>query len=681
MDSVQTLRCPVLHKHGPDQQQQRSDITIQIDQSAMVNTPSKTLKIMLTSDEDPFFHYVLTLREDSFSQLRSAQGLLVDFAQFPRKFTELVEQCVGEAAGSESPRFSLHVDTAGCGDRQALLEVVEVNPFRHLSHIALRLAAASDSDLKLYLAKTIKTIKVVAGVEELQSERERRSSAEQSHTSQLRHTQELLAQRSSQLEQLRAELQQLSTTSSSQLQQQLAAERDKARQAQWEEQQKQQAERQRLVEQHRQQTQQLEQRAETLDRQCRQLTETKYKQEVRCREVESQLKALETEHRQLKQEVAALRRQNASLDEEYHGKANQQLRTRVAVLETEVRDQHQLLQRQEQLQQAAQQSKRVDLTIPFYRPFSVSVDQERLESQVTELQSTLTRREKTVKTVSQDLLKANDIIRKLQAETKAHHAKLKLRNQIAVEQERVVVVYLVGTVTQLCVSLFQLKLRSQITLKLRSQIAVEQERLLTEAAEQRQQLEQQLRETSERQTAAAARSDQLQAEVAELQAKLETAHKLAKTNENVINWLNKQLNDLQSQPRGRPPVAGYFHGQAGSLTSASDLRTTLGSAPSASTPVSSLSTPRLREPPADSAAAAARTGEQASSRSDTLGSKGIGTAPAPRGMPPRPPLQDATNTDQPLAARYLQAAKGERPRQPAEPVRIAGLVRRPLPAQ
>ncbi|XP_043204738.1 spindle assembly abnormal protein 6 homolog [Amphibalanus amphitrite] len=618
MDSVQTLRCPVLHKHGPDQQQQRSDITIQIDQSAMVNTPSKTLKIMLTSDEDPFFHYVLTLREDSFSQLRSAQGLLVDFAQFPRKFTELVEQCVGEATGSESPRFSLHVDTAGCGERQALLEVVEVNPFRHLSHIALRLAAASDSDLKLYLAKTIKTIK-----EELQSERERRSSAEQSHTSQLRHTQELLAQRSSQLEQLRAELQQLSTTSSSQLQQQLAAERDKARQAQWEEQQKQQAERQRLVEQHRQQTQQLEQRAETLDRQCRQLTETKYKQEVRCREVESQLKSLETEHRQLKQEVAALRRQNASLDEEYHGKSKsvQQLRTRVAVLETEVRDQQQLLQRQEQLQQAAQQSK------------------ERLESQVTELQSTLTRREKTVKTVSQDLLKANDIIRKLQAETKAHHAKLKLRSQIAVEQER----------------------------------------LLTEAAEQRQQLEQQLRETSERQTAAAAHSDRLQTEVAELQAKLETAQKLAKTNENVINWLNKQLNDLQSQPRGRPPVAGYFHGQAGSLTSASDLRTTLGSAPSASTPVSSLSTPRLREPPADSAAAPPR--EQTSSRSDTLGSKGIGTAPAPRGMPPRPPLQDATNTDQPLAARYLQAAKGERPRQPAEPVRIAGLVRRPLPAQ
>ena len=45
---------------------------------------------------------------------------------------------------------------------------------------------------------------------------------------------------------------------------------------------------------------------------------------------------------------------------------------------------------------------------------------------MSELQSTLSRREKTVKTVSQDLLKANDIIRKLQAETKAHHAKVRL---------------------------------------------------------------------------------------------------------------------------------------------------------------------------------------------------------------------------------------------------------------
>ncbi|XP_037086677.1 spindle assembly abnormal protein 6 homolog [Pollicipes pollicipes] len=322
------------------------------------------LKVSLTCDDDPFFHFLLTLREDSFSLLRSAQGLLVDFAQFPRKFTELVEQCVSAAAGAESPRFCLHLDTAG-HDREALLEVVEVNPFRQLSHIALKLAAASDADLRQYLAGSIKALK-----EDLQRERARQASTEQSHTSQLRHTQELLAQRSSQLEQLR----------------------------------------------------------------CRQLTETKYKQEVHCRELESQLRALETEHRQLKQEAVGLRKQNASLDEEYHGKSKsvQQLRTRVAVLETE----------------------------------------ERLEDQVAELQATLTRREKTVKTVSQDLLKANDIIRKLQTE------------------------------------------------------------------------------------------------LAELRDKLEAAQKLHKTNENVINWLNKQLNELQSQPR-RPPVAAFYQTQHGSLSAPS----------------------------------------------------------------------------------------------------------------
>ena len=40
----------------------------------------------------------------------------------------------------------------------------------------------------------------------------------------------------------------------------------------------------------------------------------------------------------------------------------------------------------------------------------------------------------------------------------------------------------------------------------------------------------------------------------------------------VINWLNKQLNELQSQPRGRPPVAGYYHPQTGSLPSNSGQR-------------------------------------------------------------------------------------------------------------
>ena len=69
-------------------------------------------------------------------------------------------------------------------------------------------------------------------------------------------------------------------------------------------------------------------------------------------------------------------------------------------------------------------------------------------------------------------------------------------------------------------------------LKLRSQIALEQERLLTEAADERQRLQQQLKEATDRQTASAADTDRLQAEIAELRLKLDAAHKLGKTNEN-----------------------------------------------------------------------------------------------------------------------------------------------------
>ena len=42
----------------------------------------------------------------------------------------------------------------------ATLNVVEVNPFRHLNHLSLKLVAASDAYLKKYLAESLLSLKV-----------------------------------------------------------------------------------------------------------------------------------------------------------------------------------------------------------------------------------------------------------------------------------------------------------------------------------------------------------------------------------------------------------------------------------------------------------------------------------------------------------------------------------------
>lgn len=46
--------------------------------------------------------------------------------------------------------------------------------------------------------------------------------------------------------------------------------------------------------------------------------------------------------------------------------------------------------------------------------------------------------ERSVKELSDELLKANEILRKMQSELRGAHGKIKLRNKIAVEQEKVI---------------------------------------------------------------------------------------------------------------------------------------------------------------------------------------------------------------------------------------------------
>ena len=47
------------------------------------------------------------------------------------------------------------------GDRStAMLNVVETNPFKHLTHLSLKFVPGSDADVKKYLADCLKQFKV-----------------------------------------------------------------------------------------------------------------------------------------------------------------------------------------------------------------------------------------------------------------------------------------------------------------------------------------------------------------------------------------------------------------------------------------------------------------------------------------------------------------------------------------
>ncbi|KAB7504121.1 Spindle assembly abnormal protein 6-like protein [Armadillidium nasatum] len=51
------------------------------------------LLIQVTDESDPQLLLTAVISEKSYQSLRSSQGLLVDFKNFPLLFTELIEKC------------------------------------------------------------------------------------------------------------------------------------------------------------------------------------------------------------------------------------------------------------------------------------------------------------------------------------------------------------------------------------------------------------------------------------------------------------------------------------------------------------------------------------------------------------------------------------------------------------
>lgn len=63
-------------------------------------------------------------------------------------------------------RFILHFLSQGSfnGERTTCtLNVIETNPFKHLTHLSLKFIPGTDSDIKKYLADCLKQLKVLNG--------------------------------------------------------------------------------------------------------------------------------------------------------------------------------------------------------------------------------------------------------------------------------------------------------------------------------------------------------------------------------------------------------------------------------------------------------------------------------------------------------------------------------------
>ncbi|NXY85725.1 SAS6 protein, partial [Alcedo cyanopectus] len=443
------------------------------------------LAVRLTDDTDPFFLYNLVISEEDFQSLKSQQGLLVDFSAFPQKFIDLLQQCIQEQ-DKDVPRFLLQlVSSASVLDHTPIsLNVVETNPFKHLTHLSLKFLPGNDAEIKKFLASCLKSLKEDKTVLE---EKLRRT--EEDLTRQLSYTQQNLSEKSRELDKLKNEWTSYTTALKNTHTQELTNEKERALQAQTQYQQQHEQQKKELENLHQKSIQQLQNRLSELEVINKDLTERRYKGDSTVRELKTKLSGIEDECQRAKQEVLSLRRENSALDAECHEKEKlvNQLQTRVAVLEQEIKDKDQLVIRTKEVLDATQEQKVI------------------LEESTEKKRSHMEKLEMTIKSLSAELLKANEIIKKLQGDLKTLMSKLKLKNTVTIQQEKL--------------------------------LAEKEERLQKEQRDL-QEMGQSLR-TKEQEVC------KLQEQLQTTTEKLEESKQLLKTNENVITWLNKQLNDIQ----------------------------------------------------------------------------------------------------------------------------------------
>uniref|UniRef100_U3JIB7 Spindle assembly abnormal protein 6 homolog n=2 Tax=Ficedula albicollis TaxID=59894 RepID=U3JIB7_FICAL len=466
------------------------------------DTSFQDLAVRLTDDTDPFFLYNLVISEEDFQSLKSQQGLLVDFSAFPQKFIDLLQQCIQEQ-NKDIPRFLLQlVSSAPALDHTPVsLNVVETNPFKHLTHLSLKFLPGTDAEIKKFLANCLKCLK-----EDKMMLEEKLKKTEEDLTRQLSYTQQSLSEKSRELDKLKNEWASYTTALSSKHSQELTSEKERALQAQTQYQQQHEQQKKELENLHQKNIQQLQNRLSELEIINKDLTERKYKGDSTVRELKAKLSGLEDECQRAKQEVLSLRRENTTLDAECHEKEKliNQLQTRVAVLEQEIKDKDQLVTRTKEVLDATQEQKVI------------------LEESTEEKQRLIEKLETTIKSLSAELLKANEIIKKLQGDLKTLMSKLKLKNTVTIQQEKL--------------------------------LAEKEEKLQKEQRES-QEVGQSLR-MKEQEVC------KLQEQLESTIQKLEESKQLLKTNENVITWLNRQLSEVQMAKKLDSPASVHAAGRA-----------------------------------------------------------------------------------------------------------------------
>nr|CCA16955.1 spindle assembly protein putative [Albugo laibachii Nc14] len=409
---------------------------------AISNQKEKVLRVELTDDDgiDPYFLYLWSISEEEFHEVKQQQRLLVDFENFPIHLINLLECCLKTELKLQS-----------CTDKQAEdaesdnLLVVE-NSSRQkrsfgpepLSYLAVLNVSESDIstfsvvETNIFKHLTHLSLPFQAGNDEavksyLASRLCQRNLEKRRLIGTLTHTREQLKHFRDQNKKLERSLEDVERKHSVQSSQEamrfteeIHSQREKAaimlKELETEHAKKVDS----LLEKYEHEASELRIKVQEQEKELHALTKTNYQQSVKADQLSTQSDELHREKQALEKQVIELRSQNKELDHRVftQEKSITQMEIRLQALSQQLDDKDQVLMKTSQLLEGAQAQKhQVDESLGVYRDNHAILHQ-KLELSVAEIN------------------KGNEVIEQMQKEIQNLRQKAKSRVKIIKQQEQ-----------------------------------------------------------------------------------------------------------------------------------------------------------------------------------------------------------------------------------------------------
>mmetsp|Transcript_27233 Transcript_27233/g.71776 ORF Transcript_27233/g.71776 Transcript_27233/m.71776 type:complete len:485 (+) Transcript_27233:75-1529(+) len=399
-----------IHESGREERTSPVLISVSIESDTRAASRQQLMCFRLTDETDPFFLYCLRITEEEFQSVKAEQSILVDFAEFPSKFVELLQCCSTTSESSDSPKFSAGLTASG---ESTHLSIVETNLFKHLTHLRLKFRGGSDPEIKQYLSKELAKAKQERDKFRSQLDEQIRVHGQYCDESNIA----LMSGRDA-LDRVQRELNELKLSHAS-----VAAQaREQAAVQQQQLQLQFDAEKKDMAREHASKESTLAKQLEEQREKCRTLEDERNSLQASVRDLSSKLQASESSLSSSREELTALREEIKAAErlKFQHEKELQANAVRLSTLEQQVIDGKAMAAQLQQLVETSQGQK------------------EATEESLRVVRASNSRNEEKLRMASAEIAKGNEIIERFQDEIKTLKTKLKTKSAVILRQEQVI---------------------------------------------------------------------------------------------------------------------------------------------------------------------------------------------------------------------------------------------------